>query len=202
MRGKDLAPLSLVRLRPVSGIKHQLRVHLANVMKSILSFLIPHSQHLHEQLKAPIIGDTWTSRTKPHDDIQKLIPRSISVLPNEPEKGGPPQRMFLHAASVGLTVRSLFTYLSASHLRKRYGFPEIPSEWTLWSQEHPRDDLCTASKILPGRVRRSGTFAIYLDETHHRGICSERRACQDGKYRTWTRGEMARLYGRRRCGLG
>jgi 23S rRNA-/tRNA-specific pseudouridylate synthase len=35
---QDIAPLSLVRLYPHTGLKHQLRVHMAHSLKGTLAF--------------------------------------------------------------------------------------------------------------------------------------------------------------------
>lgn len=59
---QDKAPLSLVRLRPLTGRKHQLRLHLAHVLQS------------------PILGDMRYSTKIPHEDILQLIPRGVDVL--------------------------------------------------------------------------------------------------------------------------
>ncbi|KAH8115149.1 pseudouridine synthase [Phellopilus nigrolimitatus] len=94
----DKVPLSLLRLSLHSGIKHQLRVHLANV------------------LHAPILGDTYYSNKAPPREILDIIPPGVSILPKKivpagtdaesaplrPEEEGKP-RVFLHAANVNLT---------------------------------------------------------------------------------------------------
>ncbi|KAF7306506.1 Pseudouridine synthase [Mycena indigotica] len=67
-------PLSLLRLKLITGNKHQLRVHLAHV------------------LKTPILGDTVHSLKPPMDSIQRALLR----LRPPPES----DRMFLHAAQV------------------------------------------------------------------------------------------------------
>jgi len=48
-------PLSLLRLKPLTGYKHQLRIHLAQV------------------LKTPILGDTLYSQSQPTDEIRNAV---------------------------------------------------------------------------------------------------------------------------------
>ncbi|KAI5117087.1 hypothetical protein M0805_009491 [Coniferiporia weirii] len=96
----DKVPLSLLRLSLHSGIKHQLRVHLAST------------------LRVPILGDTLYSNKPPPQNILELIPQGVSVAvnrhpfrgPNAEGASAPPsteregrQRVFLHAAHVDVT---------------------------------------------------------------------------------------------------
>lgn len=67
-----IAPVSLLKLTLHTGLKHQLRVHLSHV------------------LKAPILGDTLHSTSKPSAKITAVI-------------DVPDDRLFLHASQVSFT---------------------------------------------------------------------------------------------------
>jgi len=95
-RLKESVPLSLLRLTLLTGVKNQLRVHLADVMK------------------CPILGDPLYSQTTPSLEVLNVIPKHVSVFATrsrssrggsndrttESSSGSPvvQQRMFLHSS--------------------------------------------------------------------------------------------------------
>lgn len=92
----ESVPLSLLRLTLLTGVKNQLRVHLADVMK------------------CPILGDPLYSQTTPSLEVLNVIPKHVSVFATrsrssrggsndrttESSSGSPvvQQRMFLHSS--------------------------------------------------------------------------------------------------------
>ncbi|KAF7319896.1 Pseudouridine synthase [Mycena kentingensis (nom. inval.)] len=85
-------PLSLLQLRLHTGHKHQLRVHLSQVLKSRLPRLLDVCNVPLTHLLAPILGDSVHSISPPTEQIQ----RALSRLRPKPER----ERMFLHAAQL------------------------------------------------------------------------------------------------------
>ena len=86
---KPNSPVSLVRLKLLTGYKHQLRVHMARCLQSE-----PHAWSSSLLLKghaAPILGDSLHSQTRLSDSISKVT----SV---------PKDRVFLHASRLSIFV--------------------------------------------------------------------------------------------------
>ena len=91
-------PLSLLRLRLHTGLKHQLRVHLAQYLRSEWSLDV--SRLLGDSLRpsAPILGDNLYMNTRA--PILKEIKSQISI----------PWGLFLHSSRFSLHVRPHSSY--------------------------------------------------------------------------------------------
>ncbi|KAL5498091.1 hypothetical protein ACEPAH_2221 [Sanghuangporus vaninii] len=128
----EVAPLSILRLSLHSGIKHQLRIHLSQI------------------LQAPILGDALYSSKSPPKNILELVPKSISVSPSrdgQETKRTPSLRLFLHSAHIDVTrYRS-----SGPSKRLRLGI-SAPLPWYFL-------ELCEAAKLsqyLPSEYIHGG----------------------------------------------
>jgi len=91
----EKVPLSLLKLSLLTGHKHQLRVHLAEI------------------LHCPVLGDTLYSKSSPTPDVRALLPPNISIgnarvlkdnEPKEVQSSTPSEkRIFLHSAHISMT---------------------------------------------------------------------------------------------------
>ena len=90
---QSIAPLSVLKLKLLTGYKHQLRVHLAHRLNSRSNKLIAGPTEL-TILTAPIFGDALYSPKTGSVELARVITHS-------------PERMFLHSAELGIHVRVL-----------------------------------------------------------------------------------------------
>jgi 23S rRNA-/tRNA-specific pseudouridylate synthase len=100
---QDIAPLSLVRLYPLTGLKHQLRVHMAQALKGTLGvwwfepletvWIIPVTR----SFAVPILGDALYGGAA-----------TTTSLHFSTYAGIPEGRLFLHSSSISFWVRAFF----------------------------------------------------------------------------------------------
>ena len=90
---QSIAPLSVLKLKLLTGYKHQLRVHLAHRLKSRSTKFVAGPSGL-ILLPAPIFGDALYSPKTGSVELARVVTHS-------------PERMFLHSAELGIHVRAL-----------------------------------------------------------------------------------------------